>query len=114
MAEIDDLLFVGFNSRVAALDRHTGDLVWSWKSPQGSGYVALLLDGGLLFASVQGYTYCLDPQTGVAWWQNDLKGMGIGVPCLATSRGNTGAATAVAAEAQQSESSPHAPDPSGA
>ena len=86
---IHDLLFVGFNSRVAALDKHSGKLIWSWKSPKGSGYAAVLLDGAQLFVSVNGYTYALDPLSGVELWRNELPGMGTGVPCLATSSGSS-------------------------
>jgi hypothetical protein len=82
-----DLVFVGFNSRVAALDRDTGELVWKWKAKQGSGFVVLLYDGDRLIASVQGYTYCLDPATGEEMWANPLKGMGVGAPCLASISG---------------------------
>jgi outer membrane protein assembly factor BamB len=85
----EGLVFVGFNSRVAALDRHTGDKVWEWTSTHGSGFAALLLDGDRLIVAVQGYTYCLDPTTGAEMWSNPLKGMGVGVPCLASVRGNT-------------------------
>ena len=42
-----DLVFVGFNRRVAALNRRTGDIVWEWKASNGTAYVSLLLDGGL-------------------------------------------------------------------
>ena len=46
-----DLVFAGFNSRVLALDRYTGEVVWEWKSPKGtSSHVALLLDGDRLIA----------------------------------------------------------------
>jgi len=61
---VNKLIFVGFNSRVAALDRDSGALIWQWTSPRGSGYVTLLLDGDCLIVSVVGYTYCLDPATG--------------------------------------------------
>ena len=30
-----DLVHLGFKSRVIALDRETGDVVWDWKSPRG-------------------------------------------------------------------------------
>lgn len=83
------MIHVGFNSRVAALDRETGELVWKWKCPKGSGFAALLLDGDRLIVSVQGYTYCLDPLTGAQLWYNPLTGMGVGTPCLASARGNT-------------------------
>ena len=61
-----DLMYVGFNSRVVALERDTGEIVWDWKSPKGSGFVATLLDGDRVIASVQGYMYCLDALTGDA------------------------------------------------
>jgi hypothetical protein len=84
---LEEIVFVGFNSRVAALDRNTGELIWDWTSPRGSGYVSVLLDGDRLIASVVGYTYCLNPQTGEELWHNDLKGMGTGVACLASVHG---------------------------
>lgn len=87
---VDQLVFVGFNSQVIALDRNYGHLVWQWKAPEGRGFVAVLLDGDRLIASVQGYTYCLDPATGQALWNNPLKGLGTGTPCLASVRGTTG------------------------
>jgi outer membrane protein assembly factor BamB len=108
--ELDNLVYVGFNSKVVALDRASGELAWTWKSPKGSGFVALLLDGDRLIASVQGYTYCLDPLSGEQLWHNPLKGMGVGLPCLASARGNTTAQLfAVLAEAErQREAQSHA------
>lgn len=97
---IRDLLFVGFNSRVVALERDSGRLIWQWKAPQGrSSFVAVLLDVDRLFVSVQGYTYCLDPITGKQLWVNPLDGLGTGLPSLATAGGNTGAAASAAAAA---------------
>ena len=88
-SKLDRLVFVGFNSRVAALDRANGDIVWSWKAPRGYGFVAILLDQGTLFASVNGYTYALDPCSGEQLWQNEMSGFGFGVPCLATAGGHS-------------------------
>ncbi len=98
---VEDLIFVGFNSRVAALDRYSGELVWQWKSPKGSGFVSLLLDGDRLIASVNGYTYCLEPLFGQQVWANPLRGFGVGVPSLASVRGMTGASGMGARAAQQ-------------
>ncbi len=99
---IDDLVYVGFNSRVVALDRYTGELVWQWKSPKGTGFVSLLLDGDRLIASVQGYTYCLEPLFGQQVWGNPLKGLGVGVASLASVRGmSTGSGMGAAAAQQQ-------------
>jgi outer membrane protein assembly factor BamB len=86
---MSELIYVGFNSRIAALDRATGELVWDLKSPHGSGFVALLLDREQLIVSVQGYTWSLDPLTGDTLWENFLKGFGYGVPCLVSTAGST-------------------------
>jgi outer membrane protein assembly factor BamB len=102
---MDKLIFVGFNSRVVALHRDTGELVWQWKSPKGSGYVTLLLDGDRLIVSVVGYTYCLDPATGNEVWSNALPGFGTGVASLASVRGfSQPVLDAAAADAQQAAS----------
>jgi outer membrane protein assembly factor BamB len=100
---MDQLIFVGFNSRVVALHRDTGELIWQWRSPQGSGYVTLLLDGDRLIVSVVGYTYCLDPANGNQVWFNALPGFGTGVASIASVRGCVQPyLEAAAAEAQQS------------
>jgi len=85
----ESYIFVGFNRRVAALDRRSGEVVWEWRAPKGHGYVSLLLDGVLLFAAVQGYIYCLDPRTGEQLWLNPMRGFGHGVTCIATAGGHT-------------------------
>ena len=101
---IDDLVYVGFNSKVVALDRYTGEIAWTWKSPQGkSGHVAVMVDGDRLIVSVQGYMYCLDPIFGQQVWANPLKGMGVGIPSLASSRANALGANAAAIMAQQQQ-----------
>jgi outer membrane protein assembly factor BamB len=96
---LGDLVFVGFNSRVAALDRYTGELLWDWKSPEGTGYVSLLLDGDRLIVSVNGYTYCLDPVFGQEVWRNPLKGFGVGVTSIASANGHGMGSNAAAAAA---------------
>jgi outer membrane protein assembly factor BamB len=96
-----DLVYVGFNSRVVALHRDTGEIVWDWKSVKGSGFPAVLLDGDRLIISVSGYTYCLDPLTGEQFWWNPLKGFGIGTASLTSIHGNSGSAAAAAVIAQQ-------------
>lgn len=86
----ENFVFVGFNSRVLALERETGEIVWQWRSPKvtGGGYVTLLLDGDRLIVSVNGYLSCLDPVTGETLWNNDTKGCGIGVASIASVRGH--------------------------
>ncbi len=87
MGYLEQLVFVGFNSRVVALNRDTGDIVWKWISHRGNGYTTVLLDGDRLIVSVIGYTYCLDPLTGRQLWYNELKGLGTGVTSLASVNG---------------------------
>ncbi len=84
-ADLNNVFFVGLNSRVAALDRNTGEIVWQWRAPKpkSGGYVSLLLlDQQRLIASVNGYTYCLDPRTGEQHWSNELAGFGSGVASI--------------------------------
>lgn len=103
---IQDIAYVGFNSRVVALDRYTGAILWDWKSPKGtSTHVAVLLDGDRLIVSVQGYMYCLDSIDGRQLWANPLKGLGVGIPSLASIHGNSGSAAAAALIAQQQQAS---------
>ena len=85
-----DLVFVGFNKQVAALDRNSGEIVWNWLAPKPwatTGYVTMLLDGDRLVVSVNGYIYCLDPATGDQLWNNEMAGFGTGVTALASVRG---------------------------
>lgn len=82
---LHDLLFVGFNGRVVALEQRSGELVWEWRCPKPSGQMmAVLVQGDRIFASSAGYTYCLDALHGVELWDNPLKGLETGVPSLAT------------------------------
>ncbi len=109
---IQDLVFVGLNGRVAALDVATGEIVWEWQAPKGGGYVNLLVDRNLLVAAVNGYIYGLDPKNGDQLWFNKLKGYGVGVTSIATLGGATsqpvvlqGAAADAAAAAAAAASS---------
>lgn len=109
---LNDIVFCGFNSQVIALDRYTGDIVWTWKCPKGrASYVSLLLDGDRLIVSVQGYTYCIDPLFGQVVWNNPLTGYGMGIPCIASIRGNTATGGASAAKAAQQAAAAAAASP---
>ena len=101
--KVVDLVFAGFNRRVVALDRYTGEIVWKWKAPEGSGYPSILLDGDRLIVGINGYIYCLDPLFGQEVWKNPLKGLGMGITSLVSVNGTGTAdpAAAVAVAAQQ-------------
>ena len=81
---IDQLVFVGLNGYVLALNRDTGEIVWS-NDKLESGPVTLLLDGDRLIASTGGYMFCLDPRTGEVRWNNPLKGYGLAAPAALVS-----------------------------
>ncbi|HBF33615.1 TPA: hypothetical protein DDW35_03530 [Candidatus Sumerlaeota bacterium] len=107
---IDQLIFVGFNGKVAALDRDTGTIVWSQKNlKRGTCYITFLLDGNRLIVSCDGYIYCLNPLTGDLFWNNDMPGYGTGVTSLASVRGSSNqtviadAAAATAAQQQHNQ-----------
>lgn len=104
---VHQLLFLGLNGRVAALDRETGEVVWEWtaKDPDRQrpvgGYMAVLVDHGQLFVSANGYTYRLDPLTGDELWANPLRGWGLGPAALATSTTASSQQVLTAAAAQR-------------
>lgn len=99
---LDQVVFIGFNKRVVALDQNTGQLVWDWKCPTGSGYTSLLLtDDRHLIVSVSGYTYCLDPATGQQMWFNELKGFGSGVASLTSWGGSSATHPTIAAAEEE-------------
>src|SRR3954451_16931440 len=76
---VDDLVFVGLNGYALALNRESGEIVWS-NNKLKSGYVTLLLDGDRLIVSTNGYIFCLDPLTGTVLWSNRMTGYGGGAP----------------------------------
>ena len=101
--KLSDLIFTGFNKRVAALHRNTGEIVWRWKAHH-NGYVTLLLDGDMLIVSVNGFMYALEALTGRLIWENEMEGFGYGVTSLVSKNGVTGAslpAQAAAVDASQ-------------
>jgi outer membrane protein assembly factor BamB len=77
-----NLLFVGLNGSVAALDRSTGTCVWT-TNLKGSDFVNVLLAEDEVYAATKGEVFCLDPGTGQIRWQNPLKGMGLGLVSIA-------------------------------
>ena len=103
---VNELVFVGLNGRVVALDRETGDEVWNWQpNTRGhKGFVALVVDGDRLVVSDNGYVYCLEATTGRQLWHNPLTGYGTGIAVVATAAGSSGqSALAAAAQAAQQE-----------
>jgi outer membrane protein assembly factor BamB len=106
---VDQLIFVGFNGYAVALNRETGEIVWSNNKLQ-SGHVTFLLDEDRLIVSTNGYIFCLNPLTGEILWQNPMKGYGYGVASLASVRGSS--LQVVVQQAAQEEESSHTADTS--
>ena len=107
--KLDQLIFVGLNGYAVALDRDTGDVVWS-NDQMRSGYVTFLLDGDRLIVSTNGYIYCLDPLTGEILWHNPMKGYGVGTPTsLISVRGQSSQVIAQAAAKHAADSSASTP-----
>lgn len=101
--KLKQLIFVGFNGYAVALDRDSGEIVWS-NNDMKRGYVTLLLDGDRLIASTNGYMYCLDPYTGRILWHNPMSGYGFGPTSLVSVRGQgTPAMIAHAAHSDENE-----------
>ena len=86
---IDQLVFVGLNGYALALNRDSGEIVWS-NNELKSGPVTLLLDGDRLIVSTGGYIFCLDPLTGKLLWNNPLSGYGRAAPtAIVSARGQS-------------------------
>jgi outer membrane protein assembly factor BamB len=77
-----DLIFVGIKGSVVALNRATGEQVWSTHL-KGSSFVNVVVADGRLLATCSGEIFCLDPLTGDGLWHNRLKGFGIGLATIA-------------------------------
>jgi outer membrane protein assembly factor BamB len=97
MRRVDQLIFVGLNGYALALDRDTGDIVWS-NNRLTSGYVTMMLDGDRLIVSTNGYMWALDPLTGNILWHNPLRGYGVGAAHLCSVRGQSSNTFAVHAQ----------------
>jgi outer membrane protein assembly factor BamB len=86
MKAVEEMVFVGLNGRVLALDWDSGEILWQWQATKSGGYMTLLPDRDRLVGSAGGYIYCLDPVTGEERSHNPLTGFGVGVAALATIR----------------------------
>jgi outer membrane protein assembly factor BamB len=79
-----NVVFVGIKGSVVAIDRDTGETLWS-TGLKGSEFVNVSLDSGDLFAACRGRLYRLDPSTGDIKWCNELPGLGYGLVTIAGS-----------------------------
>jgi outer membrane protein assembly factor BamB len=81
MAQVSPL-FIGIKGTVLAIDRATGQEIWR-TALEGSDFVNVVLEDGVLYAATRGELFCLDPATGQVRWHNPLKGLGWGLVTIA-------------------------------
>lgn len=73
------ILYVGTNRFVAALNPESGEELWRTKLPKCAGAgepVTILIATDALYVGCYGQVYCLDPDTGSVLWRNGLPKMG--------------------------------------
>ncbi len=92
-----DLIFIGIKGSIVALNRATGEQVWSTHQ-KGSDFVNVVLEKEVVLASCYGEIFCLDPLTGNGVWHNRLKGFGTGLATIATQNTLGSSTAAVLAE----------------
>jgi outer membrane protein assembly factor BamB len=81
-------VYVGVKGNVIALDRATGEEIWSARL-KGSDFVNVVLDGDVVLATTKGEVFCLEAATGILRWQNELPGLGWGLVTIATASGSS-------------------------
>jgi outer membrane protein assembly factor BamB len=84
-----DLVFIGIKGTVLALNRATGEQVWtrhltlSTIAASAHVIVYVVVQNEAILASYNGEVFSLDPLTGDVRWHNPLKGFGIGLATIA-------------------------------
>jgi outer membrane protein assembly factor BamB len=80
-------LFLGIKGSVIAVDRGSGETLWSTHL-KGGQFVTVAVADGAVYAGTYGRLYCLDASTGSVRWTNELPGMGYGLICIAGTDGS--------------------------
>ena len=75
-------LVIGLKGTVVAVDRETGNTLWSTHL-KGSGFVTVAVEQGAIFAATSGRLYRLEPTSGHVRWTNELPGLGFGLVSIA-------------------------------
>lgn len=101
-ASHDELLFVGTNGHVLALEKRTGKTVWTTSLPKtGWPLVAVVYEDEMLYCAAAGRVFAIEPRRGRIRWTNPLRGMSSSSVYLATARSEgTPGATLLADEAE--------------
>ena len=99
--DLPTLIFVGIKNSVVALDARTGEEVWRVKLRGMTDFVTVHWDGEFLVAATYGELFGLDSRDGTITWHNKMKGLGLGLVSLASSRAPTTTSPVIAAAAHQ-------------
>jgi len=78
-----NLIYIGIKGSVVALNRESGDIVWT-ANLKGGDFVNVVRDENDLFATTRGEVFCLDPATGAVRWNNPPRGFGTGLATIST------------------------------
>jgi len=84
-----DVLIIGCNGYVSAINTSTGEELWRTKLWSGflggsrGSDVSVLIDGGKIYAGCYGRIFGLNAADGAILWSNELKGIGINEVALA-------------------------------
>jgi outer membrane protein assembly factor BamB len=87
MHEASNVVYIGIQGAVLALDRSNGNEIWRTEL-KGSDFVNVVLDRDQLFASTSGEMFCLSQFDGRILWNNRLKGLGHGIVTMVTETGS--------------------------
>lgn len=72
----DDLIFVGLNSFVSALNKFNGQIIWRTNISSMSGIpLSVIYTNGKILVGAVGKVVCLDALTGQELWTNKLPGL---------------------------------------
>ena len=99
MAARSNMIVVGIKGTVLAIDRDTGETLWS-TALKGSDFVNISLEGADVFVGSKGRLYRLDATSGEIRWCNELPGLGWGIVSIA---GAGGAATVAEKQRRDAE-----------
>jgi outer membrane protein assembly factor BamB len=89
MRENTDAIYIGIAGAVLALERGTGAELWR-ASLKGKDFVNVVLDGDKVLAATKGELFCLDSTSGRILWNNELRGLGLGIVTVATAHSPLG------------------------
>jgi outer membrane protein assembly factor BamB len=84
MATRTNAVVVGTKGTVLAVDRASGETLWT-SELKGSDFVDVMIVDGDLFAASKGRLYRLDPASGAILWCNELPGLGWNIVSIAGS-----------------------------